>query len=264
MAYRLGLYLIASLAAASCGRESLPLELSFVARLGADPIGCSHQVDGLALTDLRFYVHAAHLNRAGDGSAVPVEFDDSGRWQGDDLALIDLEDGTGSCDNGTPDTHAVIRATVPRGEYRGLQFTLGVPFAANHADPLAAGPPLDDSTMHWHWRSGYKFLRVGIETPDDGFWMHLGSAGCEGTVGSISGCRFPNRVLVSLPDYRPGDRVVVDLAALAAAVELGDGIPTDCSSGPAETSCRAPFAVVGLDFASGDRLSVQRLFQVQR
>ena len=77
-------------------------------------------------------------------------------------------------------------------------------FDLNHDNPLTAEPPLDDPDMHWHWRSGYKFLRAGIRTATDGFWIHAGSAGCEGTVGNITGCRFPNRIDVFLPDFVPG------------------------------------------------------------
>jgi len=48
----------------------------------------------------------------------------------DDLALLDFEDGTGGCVNGTPDVNDRVAGTVPEGHYTGLRFTLGVPFSA--------------------------------------------------------------------------------------------------------------------------------------
>ncbi len=150
---------------------------------------------------------------------------------------------------------------LPDGRYRGIRFVVGVPFELNHANPMTADAPLDDAAMHWHWRSGYKFLRAGIDHVDDGFWIHLGSAGCEGTVQNISSCRFPNRVTVQIDDFEPGrHRIAVDLKALTADTDLADGAATDCSSSPAEASCVAPFLSLGIDHASGAAGTAQSVF----
>jgi uncharacterized repeat protein (TIGR04052 family) len=199
-----------------------------------------------------------------DGEAVPLKLLEHGHWQQSELTLIDLEDGSGTCLNGTPRMNSKLLGEVPAADYRGLSFTVGVPFEKNHADPLAAIAPLDDSSMHWHWRSGYKFLRVGLANASDGFWMHVGSAACEGTTSNITACRHPNRISVFLPDYRPGDRVRVELDALLRSVDLEDGVASDCSSGLAETSCREPFQVLGLDFDTGEAGGAVQLFRVAR
>ncbi len=242
------------LSACSPPRETVTIE--FEARLGDQPIDCETTVDGIAMTDLRFYVFSPVLFRD-DGSEQVLEYvelAENDRWQNRDLVLIDLENGAGACRNGTVDTNAIIIGTVPAGDYEGLSLRVEVPFEVNHADPLAASPPLDDSTMHWHWRSGYKFLRAGIETEDDGFWIHVGSAGCEGTVGDISGCRYSNRMVVFLRDYRLGEKVVFDLSELTHMADLEDSTPTDCSSGPAEESCGPAFMRLGVDFDTGEAL----------
>jgi len=124
--------------------------------------------------------------------------------------------------------------------------------------------PLDDSAMHWHWRSGYKFLRAGVTTKSDGFWMHLGSTGCEGTVQNISGCRSPNRVTVELSGFSPDEnRINIDLAALFKGVDLDDGNRSDCSSGPPESACARPFANLGLSFGSAqEKTTSGPVFQV--
>ncbi len=257
--------IIVSLSA--CTPPAQTIEIVFEARLGEQKIDCETVIDGVSMSDLRFFVTDPVLNFADSGTDVNVgrvvDFGENGRWQQDGLVLIDLENGGGACVNGTTGTNSVLIGSVPAGDYRGLFFRVEVPFDQNHADPLAASPPLDDSTMHWHWRSGYKFLRAGLQTDDDGFWMHVGSAGCEGTVQNITGCSYPNRMAVGLPDYAPGDIVVFDFEPLLGAVDVSDGAPTDCSSGPAEEECREPFRAYGLDFGSGLPGTNSQLFRVE-
>ena len=159
---------------------------------------------------------------------------------------------------------AYLVGYLPEREYEGLEFTIGVPFERNHANPLTADAPLDNAAMHWHWRSGYKFLRAGVSTASDGFWIHVGSAGCEGTVQNVTGCSFPNRVRVSLPRFTPrASQVEIDLAALLEGTNLDDGLQSDCSSGPPESSCIAPFAALGIDFESGRTVGPQSVFSVR-
>jgi uncharacterized repeat protein (TIGR04052 family) len=216
------------------------------------------------LSDLRFYISEIELLGA-SGETTRLKLHEDIPWQQADLALIDLEDGQGTCANGTSETTAYLVGSVPPGEYRGLRFTVGVPFERNHADPLSAAPPLDDPAMHWHWRSGYKFMRAGIKTAGDGFWIHVGSAGCTGTVGDIDSCRFPNRAAVALTEFRPNrDRVALDLKSFFSDVDFDDGEATDCSSAPGETACIAPFAALGIDSDDGSRTRGQRVFSVAR
>ena len=258
-----GVPLLVLLGLSACSPADTPIEIHFDARLNGAVAACGGPTDALHLTDLRFYVASPRLIGA-NGDAVPVILEHDERWQQADLGLIDLEDGSGACLNGTADTNHRLVGAVPAGDYTGLVFTVGVPFERNHADPLTANAPLDDSFMHWHWRSGYKFLRAGVAANDDNFWLHLGSAGCQGTVQHITGCDFPNRSTVTLNDYRPGAIVTVDLAAFAAAAELADGVSSDCVSGPGDIDCEAAFAVLGLNHESGTMSGVQQLFRIDR
>jgi uncharacterized repeat protein (TIGR04052 family) len=238
------------------------VKIPFVATWAGAPIYCNDA--DVALSDLRLYVSAIELQDA-RGKMHPLVLHDELQWQQRELALIDLEDGKGACINGTGETYAYLVGSVPQGDYRGLRFTVGVPFDRNHADPLAAEAPLDDSAMHWHWRSGYKFLRAGVRTQDDGFWIHVGSTGCEGTVRNISACRFPNRVVVELAEFSPGrDTIAVELKTLFAGIDFTDGVASDCSSGPSESACVTPFAALGIDFSSGERSGQQRVFSISR
>jgi len=248
---------------AACDKPRVPVSIPFVVQYGAEPLSCLEPGGTAQLTDLRFYIQDVRLIST-DGDSVTVRLESDDKWQQRDLALLDFEDGSGTCINGTAEMNVSLRGSVPDGNYRALSFTVGVPFDRNHSDPLQAKAPLGDPAMHWHWRAGYKFMRAGIRTATDGFWLHLGSTGCEGTVRNISGCNFDNRGRVELDDFVPGrDAVVVDLAELTSGVDLDDALPSDCSSGPAESACTAPFKALGLDFQTGEPAFVQTVFRVQ-
>jgi len=246
----------------SCSEPYLGAKIPFVATWGDNPIQCGGAE--IALTDLRFYVSEVELLNS-NGEAQKLALHKEIPWQQSDLALIDLENGQGSCSNGTSEIYAYLVGSLPPGEYSGLRFTVGVPFEINHLDPLQADAPLDDPAMHWHWRSGYKFLRAGVRSTTDDFWIHVGSAGCEGTVRNISACRFPNRITVELDDFSPGDdAIAVNLKELLDGTDLTDGVLSDCSSGPPETACNAPFAALGIDFETGKMTARQRVFTIDR
>jgi uncharacterized repeat protein (TIGR04052 family) len=218
----------------------------------------------ISLTDLRFFVSDIVLTDS-SGFEHELLLEPDGHWQRQGIALIDIENAAGNCLNGTQDINQSINGLIEDADFVSLQFTLGVPFALNHSNPLLAEPPLDDSAMHWHWRSGYKFLRAGVSTSTDSFWLHLGSTGCEGTVNEISGCLFPNRTIINFPTFSHDvDRIVVDLAELFRNVNLSNGNRTNCSSSPAESSCAVPFDALGLKFGEDEGRSVQRVFQVRR
>lgn len=245
----------------SCGQLDLGVKIPFAATWQGASIDC--EGGDPALTDLRFYVNAVQLIDTA-GRAHDVRYATEFGWQNDAVAIIDLEDGSGACINGNSDVFSYLIGAVPKREYRGLRFTIGVPFRLNHDDPLTAMPPLGDADMHRDRRSGYKFLRAGIATTSDGFWIHVGSARCDGTIEHITGCRFENRITVELPDFVPGESTVrVELAALLDGTDLGDGVSSECSSGPSETACVAPFAALGIDFLTGERSGPQRVFSVQ-
>ncbi len=241
----------------ACSTRQIPINLEFVATWNGQPLLCGGT--GPQLADLRFFVsEIALIDSSGNEHELDLAAD--GQWQQQGLALIDLESGLDSCVNGSQATNATATGVATDTDYVGLRFTLGVPFELNHANPLTASAPLQDAAMHWHWRSGYKFLRAGVATETDGYWLHLGSTGCEGTVQDITACRNPNRVVVDLPEFSPiSQQIEVDLSALFMGIDLNDGMPGDCSSGPAETSCAEPFLALGL--GPGDQS--QRVFRAR-
>lgn len=257
----------------------LDVALRFRAQVGDRPFACGESYTGVGVSnstwlpaDLRFYIHALRLVRA-DRSEVPVQLVQDGLWQHGETALLDFEDRTPPCNNGTSATNDTVRGVAPPGEYTGVRFTLGVPFDKNHEDASAAPSPLNLSSMFWSWRGGYKFLRVDSfvlldnEFPD--FRIHLGSTGCRyGRHLEVAGCIWPNRADVLLADFDlERDVVVADLAALLADSDLLANVPETppgCMTDPGDTDCVPIFRNFGIDFYDGyPTPSTQRFFRVE-
>ena len=93
-----------------------------------------------------------------------MALDQDGIWQLDGSALLDFEDATAACANGTPETNAVVKGSVPEGQYMGLLFDIGLPFDQNHGDPTLAASPLNLTEMFWSWQAGYKFIKIDLST----------------------------------------------------------------------------------------------------
>lgn len=282
------LSLVVAVGRIATAADTTPVEIRFDAVVGATPFGCGQSYADIGLThsqitptDLRFFVSGASLQRS-DGVRVPIALDQDQVWQYRDVALLDFEDGTGPCRNGTPAMNRSLRGTVPAGDYRGLTFTLGVPFDLNHADVTVAPSPLNLTAMFWIWNSGYRFLKLDLSTsglPDQrldpsggktermraiGFPVHLGSTGCApGTkTQPPAGCKAPNRVTVSLPSFDARtDAVIVDVAALLKGANVDSNTPNTapgCMSEPNDPDCAPVFEALGL--GSGP----QQFFRVGR
>jgi uncharacterized repeat protein (TIGR04052 family) len=225
------------------------------------------------LLDLRFYVHDVALERE-DGALVPVEIVDEAPWQTAGVALLDFEDGTSGCSNGTAATRDFVAGVAPEGEYTAVRFTVGVPFELNHLDVTTAPSPLNLTRLYWNWRGGYVFLRVDLQTaPEDeappaGFHMHLGSTGCvseSATEAPEEECGQPNRPTIRLEGFDPAESVVVlDVAAMVEGMDLSvntEGTALGCMSGPTDPECLVPMTSLGLPF--GEAPPAMRAFRLE-
>lgn len=245
--------------------DSQTIHIQFEGRVGSEPFACGDTYRlGTADTavtplDFRFYVSEVALIDTA-GNEVPLVLAQDGQWQYQNVALLDFEDKTGACTNGTDEMRTQVVGSVPTGEYRGLTFTLGVPFALNHIDSTLAPSPLNLTSLWWNWNFGYKFARVDFEAVMDaasqgtpqvpvgqtavgmghkadeaghgdghaahsqGFSIHLGSVGCQMDAAQVPvGCSSPNRPDILLSDFDPAsDSVVVDIAALLANTNLAE------------------------------------------
>lgn len=251
--------------------ETIPVELRFEGRVADSVFSCSDTyavgtgATQVRITDFRLYIHDLRLRRA-DGEEVPVSLDQDGLWQYQDVVLLDFEDKSGSCTNGTAPTNGVARGRVPAGEYNGLSFKMGVPFELNHGDAATAESPLNLTGLFWNWNQGYKFLRIDSvpEAGGDGFIVHIGSTGCipDGD-GGVASCDRPNVAEIVFTDIDPlSTTVLVDYAALVQDSDVGanTGGPPGCMSEPTDPDCPPIFTRLGIDAADGSPRPEQQVF----
>ncbi len=254
-----------------CGH--VPVAIRFAGRVGQEPFQCGTTYSGVGRnggefvpSDFRFYVSNVRLLTS-DDREVAVLLDQDGVWQLEDVALLDFENKTSPCVNGTVQTNETVRGRVAPGAYNGIRFVLGVPFRRNHGDASVAPPPLSLTSMFWSWQAGYKFLRV--DTALDAYHIHLGSTGCYfAQPGVVGGCARPNRAEVILRPFSVEDDVIVaDLAALLADSDLNEnkeGTPPGCMSDPGDDDCNVLLRNLGVDFASGQPVAgLQKFFRVE-
>lgn len=242
--------------------EVMDVTVRFQGQVGGREFSCGGEYAGIGKTrstvtpmDFRFYAHGFRLVGT-DGSEVPLELEQDGKWQLDDLALLDFEDGSGPCANGTSERNVTVRGRAPAGSYRGLRFFLGVPFARNHRDPTNEPSPLDLTQLFWVWNAGYKFARLDMKTTGNprGYFIHLGSTGCtpNETVNTLpTSCDRPNRPEIELADFDVHrDVVVADLASLLETSDLDSRVEKrfqGCMSSLEDPQCRPILSAFGID-----------------
>lgn len=141
----------------------------------------------IVVQDLRFYISNIKLIDASDNlvdvSLAANNFQDPATG----VVLLDFEDKTGACTNGTTETHTSIQMNYPAGNYKGIQFDIGIPDASNrlyYAGSPAAGTPgvYSYSGMYWTWAGAYKFTKLEFKntgSTNNGYVsvLHLGSSG---------------------------------------------------------------------------------------
>lgn len=253
------------------GEAMMSVEIPFEAIVGDQAFSCDATFEGLGRgnstftpKDFRLYVHDVRLVN-GDGQEVSVKLEDDGTWQTGTVALLDFEDKTGTCANGTTQVNRVIRGEVPEGTYLGLKLVLGVPFDVNHGNQALAASPLNISGLWWSWQAGYKFFKLdGGSDTEENLLFHLGSTGCEMGAGmEVTSCAQPNRSDISLDAFAPGGTVTLDVAALfdGAHLDTDEGGPKGCMSGPSDPDCAPLFSNLGIP--RDGNTSTQKVFGVK-
>jgi uncharacterized repeat protein (TIGR04052 family) len=253
-----------------------PVEIHFAAKVGSAPFVCGREYAGLGVSraaasasEFMLYVTAVRLLRA-DGTEVPVALTADGTWQRDNTALIDFAGGgVGTdCTNASPDTNTVLRGTIAApGEFTGIRFVLGVPFAQNHQDQATAESPFSSSRMFWSWNGGYKFVRLDLAAAahKGGWFVHLGSVGCTPAGGPAivpTSCREPNAPTITLTGFDPlRSPIIADAALLVAHSDLT--ATRGCMSNRASPGCPGVLRGFGvMPDASGS--VAQHFFRIER
>ncbi len=155
----------------SQAQDTETMTLQFQAQVGDQPFACGESYPALGMgdttvmpADFRFYVSNVTLIDS-SGDRIPLELEQDGKWQYESVALLDFEDKSGPCGNGTTETRTQVVGQIPAGDYQGLEFQVGVPFDLNHQDATLAPSPLNLTSLWWNWQGGYKFIRIDLETP---------------------------------------------------------------------------------------------------
>ena len=156
-----------------------------------------------------------------------------------------------------------MRGTVPEGNYVGVRWTVGVPFALNHTDAAATPAPLNSAAMAWSWQVGRKFTKIEFSDPG-GADRHAGrrrrstcisaapAAKATRPPGRPSSAAAPNRPAVRLKKFDPAkQQVAVDVQGDAGR-HRRHGQPVAarraaCPSRPTP-SARGVFRAFGIDW----------------
>ena len=266
---RLGVLLLAATLAHGCSEPATePLRIQF--HLDSSLLACG---TGQVWGQLGFYVSSLRLLDA-QGASIPVRLDaNPTQSQPDGVALVawtgdclQYGDADADADSEKPGTgNPVVTGRAASATYQAFEFELGVPFESNHANPLAAPPPLNVASMFWTWQTGYKFLRLDIATD----WsFHLGSTGCvsESAVRPPESCDRPNRATIRLPAAAAFDGVVVvDLDGLLAGLDIAAAENCVEAYGTRK-ECRQLLTRLGIDADTGqctDNCARQTLFRYE-
>lgn len=281
-------------------QENQPVKLRFAGAVNGIAFACGKNYSNIGTakstitpSDFRFFVSAVELLTQ-EGKAVPLTLDQDGIWQYKNVALVDLEDGSGPCSNGTKAMHAEVSGSAPRGNYTGVRFIMGVPFELNHGDPTVAPSPLNITAMFWNWQGGYKFLKADMNSAGlapkpamqkmtmehgapaghgdgeaSGYSLHLGSTLCAASsqTESPSACKNPNRVAVTFDKFDLGKNVVAaDLGAVLAGANVDHNTPNTspgCMSFPKDADCPSVMGALGLAYDGVAAPGGQKFFNVK-
>ena len=267
--------------------DTQEVTINFQGRVGKQPFECGKTYTlGKPATkvtpdDFRFYVSDIALID-NNGKSIPVNLTQDGKWQYQNIALLDFENKSGGCANGTVETRNQVVGTIPKGNYQGLQFTLGVPVNLNHADSVTAPSPLNLTSLWWNWLFGYKFARLDWKTLSFvtfftmlylrimslGFPIHLGSTGCQAIEGSQkpSSCSNLNTSKVIFTKFDINKNVVIaDMKTLIGNTNLTvnqKNTPPGCMSSPDDRDCNVIMTNFGLPF-NGKPAAKQKFFRVE-
>jgi uncharacterized repeat protein (TIGR04052 family) len=265
------------------------VKIKFAGKVNNQPFTCGRYykvgktATAVTALDFRFYVSDISLIDV-QGKVVPLTLAQDGKWQYKNVALIDFENKTGACNNGTVETRDIVVGTVPKGKYKAVRFNLGVPENLNHEDSTLAPSPLNLTSLWWNWQFGYKFARIDFTSRlpstsnkqhqhDDnakpqGFPIHIGSTGCQAETTSQkqkTKCSNSNRTTITLNNFNSGRNVIVaDIAKLLANTNVNynqPGTAPGCMSEQNDKDCTGIMKNLGIPLAS--KTQSQTFFRVK-
>jgi uncharacterized repeat protein (TIGR04052 family) len=236
-----------------CFQKALPTKITFQAVYKNTAINCastfsdvhelkSSEPQKWQYQQLQFFIHGVEVNTSKNGWQPWLMTTNAN--QADNVALLGE-----ICDRKNGKGYWQLEL-IPLDEsvvVTDIRFTLGVPFALNHLNPLTQPSPLNEASMFWGWQGGHKFMRAELVSQNDDWLFHLGSTGCKALSpvrAPKNECLYPNRVSVSLPFTLENSTIEFDLALLVRDVGLAR--KNSCQSAADEESCKMLFENLGL------------------
>jgi uncharacterized repeat protein (TIGR04052 family) len=223
----------------SLKRQQNRVIITFKPEFKGQPIQCEQALkirNGMHDETWRISEFAMFLSQFSLNKEHPIILDDND-WQSQQVVLIrSLNDCKQSISNmmvsGFINGDIVAWERGVHSELNNspiLSFDIGVPFALNHQNPLLQASPLNDSSMFWAWRNGYKFIRWDMQSDNafaddenqdmngneggiDSWSFHLGSVGCE----SAAMVRSPK-----MPCAQP-NVVPIEVSLQSDSIQIGD------------------------------------------
>jgi uncharacterized repeat protein (TIGR04052 family) len=201
-----------------------------------------------SIEQFAFFISDISLMQAGNKQRLKLRTND---WQSEDVALVRFTDSQCATEKSPAvesnhlevvelpfQTLQLVEPTELADDSE-LSFTLGLPFALNHLNPLSQPSPLNMPSMFWSWRGGHKFLRLDMISERQSWTFHLGSTGCTSASAMRSPqaeCINPNTVQITLAKQRQGDRLIVHLDKLLLGIEID--LKSSCLMQPDRASCQ--------------------------
>ncbi|MEY4514940.1 MAG: hypothetical protein RLZZ450_7062 [Pseudomonadota bacterium] len=228
----------------------------FDLRAGEQPFGCGKTAKlGVSATesqlvDARLFVHDVSLTRS-SGEKVPLILHQDGRFQRDNVALLDFVDDSGLCKTGSPEQRKVVYGYAPeQADYTGISFRVGMPADKNHLDGAIGPPPYNVTGMWWSWSGGYKYVKFELSNAAQPIWyFHGGAAGCSGMSESGFACKARQLALIELSGWDANSSLVVlDAEKLYAGSDpskAADSLP-GCMGGQTDTECLPLYGALGV------------------
>jgi len=258
------------------GAETMAVTIPFRGTVAGDTFACGTTYTGVGTTgvtidplDFRFYVYDVAL-LDDSGAATPVDLEQDREWQYENVALIDFEDGSGSCATGSPNTREQVVGTVPSGDYTGVSFMVGIPPELNHIDAATAPAPLNDTGLWWAWTGGYKFARIDVATTaNPSFFFHLGATNCTVDDAGAYSCELDNNAPIELDMDVTADVISIDLLDfyadndLDAPLDYVTDFVSGCMAFAGDPECEGLMPKLGLPWEGVQDPPAQTFFQVE-
>jgi uncharacterized repeat protein (TIGR04052 family) len=279
--YPLFLIPLAALTACSDSDPATPssathdVEIQFAAKVNDADFTCGTTYNAVGtgggnpfrIDDFRLFIHDAHIHNHETGELYHIELTQDD-WQADETAKLDFENGSDGGCTGTTQTNTSLRGevTLPSSidtTSTEVCFNVGVPASQNHINPLNQPKALADTTTHWSWMAGYKYIKIdGVGNPGvspvQGFNVHLGAQVCAAVDPndmSTSQCSQPNTFEVCIDDFNlETDTIAVDAGKVLAGsdVSVNNGTAAGCMAFPNDADCVEVMARLGLGQQYGE------------